>query len=110
MASPLENQVAVVTGGGSGIGRVTAVTLARAGAMVAVVGRNAERLEQTLAWIQDATGQSSDCCLALPLDVRSESDMGQMAERVLGRFGHIDILITCAGISGPPASGLKTVA
>jgi NAD(P)-dependent dehydrogenase (short-subunit alcohol dehydrogenase family) len=90
--------VAVVTGGSSGIGRSAAVAFARAGASVVVVGRSAARLEETIAEAQKAGTASGTSHLSLVLDVGSEEDMARMADRVLERFGRIDILLASAGI------------
>ena len=55
----LENKVALVTGGGSGIGEAAAVLFAREGAKVAVLGRTAEKLEETVKRIEEAGGQGA---------------------------------------------------
>jgi len=96
--TPLHGMVAVVTGGSSGIGRSAAVAFARAGASVVVVGRSAARLEETIAEAQKAGTASGTSHLSLVLDVGSEEDMARMADRVLERFGRIDILLASAGI------------
>jgi NAD(P)-dependent dehydrogenase (short-subunit alcohol dehydrogenase family) len=94
---PLHGKVAIVTGGSSGIGRAACVAFARAGAAVVAVGRSAARLEETVAEARRAGGDGAGL-LSLALDVGSEEDMGRMAERVLERFGRIDILLASAGI------------
>ncbi len=99
---PLADRVAIVTGGSSGIGRAACVALARAGASVVAIGRSAPRLEETIEQVRRA-GEGG--LLSLALDVGREEDMARMAERVLERFGRIDILVASAGIlrnrSGP---------
>jgi len=95
--SSLKERVAIVTGGSSGIGRATCVALARAGAGVVAVGRSGVRLEETLDQARRA-GAGDDRLMSLALDVGSEEDMTRMSERVLERFGRIDILIASAGI------------
>ena len=95
----LKNKVAVVTGGGQGIGRVIALTLARAGADVALAARSREPLEATRAEIE-ALGREA---LVVPTDVRREKSVQALAEQTLAHFGHIDILINNAGITGPTA-------
>ena len=97
-AKPLDGMVAVVTGGSSGIGRSAAIAFARAGASVVAVGRSAARLEETIAEAQKAGTASGTSHLSLVLDVGSEEDMARMADRVLERFGRIDILLASAGI------------
>lgn len=101
-------RVAVVTGGGSGIGRSVAIALARAGASVAVVGRTMDRLEETVdeAHRHSAAGAR---CLALTADVRNEEDMTAMADRVVEEFERIDMLIASAGILRAMGSGPKPV-
>ena len=100
---PLADRVAVVTGGSSGIGRAACVALARAGASIVAVGRSAARLEETIEQARRCGGDGG--LLSLALDVGREEDMARMAERVVERFGRIDILVASAGIlrngSGP---------
>ncbi len=95
---PLQGKVAVVTGGSSGIGRSACAAFARAGAAVVAVGRSAARLEETLAEARQAGAAAGAGLMSLALDVGSEEDMAQMADRVLERFGRIDILLASAGI------------
>jgi citronellol/citronellal dehydrogenase len=85
--------VALVTGCGTGIGRATALELARTGAGVAICGRRSELLDETRAAIETAGGQ----CLALPTDVREPEQVDALVEAVLERFGRIDILVNNAG-------------
>jgi citronellol/citronellal dehydrogenase len=85
--------VALVTGGGTGIGRATARELARAGARVAICGRRAEPLEEVRAELEQA---GSDC-LAVPADVREPEQVAALVERTLERFGRIDVLVNNAG-------------
>ena len=83
-------KVALVTGGGTGIGRATAVELARTGAKVVVCGRRPEPLEAVQA-------ELGDDCLALPTDVREPEHVAALVDRTLERFGRIDILVNNAG-------------
>jgi NAD(P)-dependent dehydrogenase (short-subunit alcohol dehydrogenase family) len=92
----LANQVAIVTGGGYGIGRQIARLFAEAGARVALAARSADRLEATRAEITAAGGE----CIAIITDVAKADDCARMAERTLERFGRIDILVNNAGIEG----------
>lgn len=104
---PLAGRVAIVTGASSGIGRDTCVSLARAGAIPVLVGRDASRLAETAAAVAEAGAEPP---LALPLDVSSESDMARMAAATLERHGRIDILVHAAGILRAAGSTLRTVA
>jgi citronellol/citronellal dehydrogenase len=85
--------VALVTGGGTGIGRATALELARTGAAVAVCGRRAEPLAETRALVDAAGG----ACLAHPADIRDEEASDGLVRAVIERFGRIDILVNNAG-------------
>ncbi len=92
----LSGQVAVVTGGSSGIGRASCLALAREGAHVVVVDIDQGRIEETARAIEQAGGPADS--LGLSLDVTRESDMQAMASRTLERHGRIDILVASAGI------------
>ena len=87
-----KDQVAIVTGGGSGIGLATAVELARLGAKVAICGRNAERLEAGRAAIA-AHGP----VLARACDIREPAQVEDFVKAVLAEWGRIDILVNNAG-------------
>jgi NAD(P)-dependent dehydrogenase (short-subunit alcohol dehydrogenase family) len=93
--------VAVVTGGGSGIGRAACLSLAERGARVVVVDRPG-RAEATVSDLE-ARGSRG---LGLSLDVRRPEDMATMAEQTLATFGRIDVLVASAGLlrAGPPAT------
>jgi len=103
------NSVAIVTGASSGIGRAVAICLARAGAVVVVVGRDKQRIEETLLKIREVTACEGrdEPCLGLSLDVTQEDDMDEMARRVLDEFGSIDILCAAAGSGGSMALARK---
>jgi sorbitol-6-phosphate 2-dehydrogenase len=95
----LANQVAIVTGGGNGIGRAIALRLARDGADVVVAGRRQGALEESAAKVR-ALGKKS---LAVVADVSREDDVSAMAKRAIEAFGRTDILVSNAGIMGPTA-------
>jgi len=83
-------KVALVTGGGTGIGRAVARELARTGAKVAICGRRPEPLE-------DVQAELGDDCLAVPTDVREPEQVEALVARTLERFGRIDTLVNNAG-------------
>jgi citronellol/citronellal dehydrogenase len=87
----LDGQVALVSGGGSGLGRAAALELAALGAEVVVCGRRSEPLEQTAALAEGGR------CTAIACDIREEDQVGALVEEVLTRFGRIDLLLNNAG-------------
>lgn len=89
----LAGQAAIVTGGGTGIGRGIALELARAGASVVVAGRRPEPLHETAEEIS-ALGAAA---LAVPTDVRNWDQVQQLVRAATERFGRLDILINNAG-------------
>ncbi len=92
-AGLFNGQVALVTGGGSGIGRCTAHELAALGAAVAIVGRKAEKLEAVRAEIEAAGG----VCSTHVCDIREEDAVRATVAAVLERHGRIDALVNNAG-------------
>lgn len=85
--------VALVTGGGTGIGRATAVRLAASGYRVAICGRRPEPLEM----VRDEIVEAGGSCLAATCDVRDEEQVVGLVGRVLAELGHIDALVNNAG-------------
>jgi len=92
--SELAGRVAIVTGGGQGIGRATALELARLGADVVVAELNAEGAERTAREVRGVGGKA----LALPTDVTKHADLTRMVDRVRADLGRIDVLVNNAGI------------
>jgi NAD(P)-dependent dehydrogenase (short-subunit alcohol dehydrogenase family) len=90
----LKDKVALVTGGGSGIGAAIAEALAGEGAKVAIVGRRAERLAKTVQDIKTAGGAALD----LPADVSQEIEIMALVKETKAAFGPIDILVNNAGM------------
>ena len=86
--------VALVTGGGTGIGAATAREFARSGARVAICGRRPEPLEQVRAELEDA---GADVLALDGVDVREPEQVAALVDAVLGRFGRVDILVNNAG-------------
>jgi len=89
----LNNKVALVTGGGNGIGRSTCLALASHGAAVVVVDRDAESASSAASEISASGGQA----LAHVADVRHGEEVAAMASAALRRFGEIDILVNNVG-------------
>ncbi len=95
--------VAIVTGGGTGIGRATALEFARTGANVAICGRRPEPLEVVRQEVE-AVGQG---CLAMPADIREPEQVGAFLDAVDERFGAVDVLVNNAG--GQFAAPLESI-
>jgi NAD(P)-dependent dehydrogenase (short-subunit alcohol dehydrogenase family) len=96
----IQGTTAVVTGGASGIGRATALELARRGADVVLADIHDDRLRETAAAITDLGGRS----LPVRCDVTSDADLDALAAAAFAEFGTVDILMNNAGIAvlGPP--------
>ena len=99
MAEELDGQVAIVTGGGRGIGRAIAEAFAAAGAAVVVSARSAEQLEATVATITAAGGRA----LAVPADVTDQGDVERLVAETERSFGPVDVLVSNAGVAHPIA-------
>lgn len=96
----LTNKVAIVSGGGSGIGRQMANALAEAGADVVLCARKVERCEEAAAEIEQLGVRT----LALPCDVREPDEVQAVVSQAQAELGRIDILVNNAGTSwGAPA-------
>jgi NAD(P)-dependent dehydrogenase (short-subunit alcohol dehydrogenase family) len=92
-STALQDQVAIVTGGGTGIGRVIAREMARVGAHVVVASRNPDHINPAAEEIQRLGRQS----LAVPVDVRVPEQVDNLVQATLGKFGRIDILVNNHG-------------
>jgi citronellol/citronellal dehydrogenase len=86
-------RVALVTGGGTGIGAATALELARTGAMVVICGRREAPLDAVRMAIEARGG----ACLAVPTDLRELDQVEALVDAALARFGAIDLLVNNAG-------------
>jgi citronellol/citronellal dehydrogenase len=98
-----EGRTAIVTGGGTGIGRATARELARTGARVAICGRRPDPLEDVRAELE-AAGRD---VLAMPCDVREPDQVEGFLDAVGERFGDVDVLVNNAG--GQFAAPLESI-
>jgi NAD(P)-dependent dehydrogenase (short-subunit alcohol dehydrogenase family) len=96
MTGILQGKTALVTGGGSGIGQVTAVAMSREGARVAVADLTEEAAAKTVALINRSGGQA----IAIGGDVANESDVAALVVRSVAAFGRLDCAFNNAGISG----------
>jgi NAD(P)-dependent dehydrogenase (short-subunit alcohol dehydrogenase family) len=93
----LKDKVAVVTGGGRGIGREIANLFASEGANISVSARSSDQLDETVNTIKNAGAEA----IAITADVSNEEDVHEIVEETMRKFGHIDILVNNAGILGP---------
>ena len=96
----LDGQVAVVTGGGGGLGRAIAFRLANDGADVAIADVDATGARDAAAELA-ALGRRS---LAVPTDVASRRSVQALVRKVVKALGQVDILVNCAGTAGPDAA------
>ena len=100
----LDGRIAVVTGGNSGIGAEMASALARAGARVVLVARDAERLDKTVAELRAYGGQAA----AVRADLADRAEVKRAADDAEAAFGPPDILVNCAGVNvRPPLAELS---
>jgi NAD(P)-dependent dehydrogenase (short-subunit alcohol dehydrogenase family) len=93
----IEDQVALVTGGGRGIGSALAHALADAGAKVAILARSSDEVMRTV----DAIVSRGGCALGLVADVTDRASIERSVQEARVALGHIDLLINNAGISDP---------
>ena len=106
---PLANKVAIITGSGSGIGKVIAKTLAANGATVVLVGRREANLKAVQAEIVQAGGHAA----AIPTDVTDPSQCAALVQKTVDQFGRLDILVNNATATdqrdGPSVTNLQEV-
>lgn len=91
----LEGKPAIVTGGGTGIGRAIALELARSGCPVAICARRAEPLAETAAAIEALGGR----CIAASVDVSDSAAAAEFVARTIAEFGRLEILVNNAGVT-----------
>ena len=99
----LKDKIAIVTGASSGIGRATALSLAKAGAKVAIAARRTQRLEE----LQKEITKIGTECIVVPCDVTNRKDCQALIDAAIKKWNHIDILINNAGIM--PLSFVKNL-
>lgn len=92
----LTGKTAIVTGGGSGIGRGIALALGQKGVRIVVCGRRMPPIEETVALIRQAGGEA----LSIQADVAQEADVQRVVDRALEAYQTIDILVNNAGVGG----------
>lgn len=97
MSAAMGKQVALVTGGGRGMGRAMALRLAREGAAVVVVSRSKPQLDAVVAEIEAAGGQG----LAIAADVTDKDAVDRAVAAAADRFGPVTLLVNNAGVPGP---------
>ncbi len=93
---------AVITGAGSGVGRATALALAREGWRVALIGRRLEPLAETAGLLTESVEVGHP--LVCPCDIGNETMVAAAGRDVLAEFGHVDALINAAGTNTPQRS------
>ena len=90
----LNDKIALVTGGGRGLGRAIALAFADAGAHVAVASRTREQLEEVAALVRAKNRRA----LTIEVDVTDSASVARMIDATRHEFGHIDILVNSAGV------------
>ncbi len=93
----LEGKKAIVTGGGTGIGKAIALEFAGAGADIAICSRNVQNIEK----VRDEISTLGRRSLAISMDVRIREQADNMVQKAIDEFGRIDILVNNAGINRP---------
>ncbi len=95
MTQTLQDKIALVTGGGQGLGAAICVSLAQAGCHVAVADLNEQTCVETAGLTQRQTGRKA---IAIKVDVTKEDQVAGMVDRVVSEFGRLDIVVANAGI------------
>lgn len=95
----LKDKVAVVTGGGWGIGRAIALAYAQEGAKLVLASRSVENLKETHAAVTKLGSE----VLVVPTDIRQAESIAALVKQAVEQFGHVDVLVNNSGIGGPSA-------
>lgn len=93
----LEGKVAVITGSGRGLGRASAIALAREGASVLILSRTSSEIKET----EETITYSGGTAVSLKADVSNPEDVGKAVDKAVSTFGGMDILMNNAAIIGP---------
>ncbi|RKU33894.1 hypothetical protein C6499_00255 [Candidatus Poribacteria bacterium] len=91
----LKDKIAIITGGGRGIGKAIAIAYAAEGASVVIAARSAAQLEEVATEITAQGGEA----IAVPTDLRSREEVENLVQKTVDQFGRIDILVNNAGIN-----------
>jgi NADP-dependent 3-hydroxy acid dehydrogenase YdfG len=92
-----DTKIAIVTGAGSGIGKASALALLKDGWTVALAGRRADALDETVA----AAGTDGARALAVPTDVTDSASVAKLFDTVVAKFGRVDFIFNNAGMNAP---------
>ncbi len=92
----MANQVVLITGAGTGLGRATAIKLASEGAKVVLTGRRKEKLQEVAQIIEIAGGQP----MVFPVDVTNPEEVSRLGEQLIAQVGRVDVLINNVGGTG----------
>src|SRR5262245_5210844 len=94
MADQLTGKIAIITGGGSGIGRQTCLLFAREGADIVAADRNLAGAQETASMVEKLGRKAR----AVEVDVSQTAQVDAMVDAAMSSFGRVDILVNCAGI------------
>src|SRR5574337_143022 len=98
VGTTLEDKIAIVTGGGQGLGQAISYRLAHEGCHVVVTDLNGQAAIETAETIVKNEAETKRCAIALKVDVTDEKQVSDMVDRTVREFGRLDILVSNAGI------------
>ena len=96
----LKDKVAIVTGGGKGIGKAIVLAFASEGAVVVICGRGLQQLTEVEEEVQLKGGRA----LAVQTDVADEEHVVRIVKDIVDEFGQIDVLVNNSGVAGPTST------